>query len=276
MFAVITITWRNGVTLVASPSTGALDEQVGSENQMRPDVSYRRPAGGEDAFFDLIGDLRGRRVLDFGCGLGPYRGHIEARGGRWVGLELGGSACTVVGDGERLPFREGAFDAVLMAAVLEHMPDLDASMTEVRRVLKTGGQLFGYASFLEPFHGLSYYHMSHMGLEHLLLRHGFRPTHIYPPANGTAYQIEALFFPRYVPVIQPTFRWLVQRAFAGLLAMNRFFRKLVKGMGAGGGTDDTSYEMLLELRFAVGFNFVAVKTGEPLDSATGYSRLVRE
>ena len=261
---------------MSSPSTGALDGQVCSRDQMRPDVSYERPRGGGDALFDLIGDIRGQRVLDFGCGLGPYRERIEARGATWIGLELGGSACSVVGDGDHLPFDDHSFDGVLMAAVLEHMPDLDRTMAEVRRVLKMGGKVFGYASFLEPFHGLSYYHMSHMGLEHLLLRNGFEPTHIFPSENGTAFQIESLFFPRYVPVVQPAFRWIVQGVFSGLMAMNRFFRRLMKGAGDTSGMDDERYRQFLALRYAVGFNFIAEKAESTGTGVGGYSALVRE
>ncbi len=256
-------------------STGALDDQVSYADQMRPDVSYTRPPG-RDGLFDLLGDLRGQRILDFGCGLGASRQRIEARGATWVGLELGGPACTVIGDGNCLPFADAAFDGILIAAVLEHMPDLDTTMREVRRVLKPGGRVFGYASFLEPFHGMSYYHMSHMGIDHLLARHGFNATNIYPSENGTAFQIEALFFPRYVPVIQPIFRVVTQQLFSGLMAMNRFFRRVVKSMNGGGSREsDDRYKEFLALRFAVGFNFIATQVDDSAETRSGYSGLVR-
>ena len=254
-------------------STGALDDAVSHGDQMRDGVSYAAPPG-RDGLFDLVGNLDGGRVLDFGCGLGKYRQRLEARGATWVGLELGGSGCTVIGDGDRLPFPNDTFDGVLLAAVLEHMPDLDTTMSEVRRVLKTGGKVFGYASFLEPFHGMSYYHMSHMGLDHLLARHGFDATNIYPTENGTAFQVEAMFFPRYVPVVQPVFRAVTQGLFGGLMAMNRFFRRLVKSSsGDGTPADDQRYKEFLALRFAVGFNFVADKVDGPAAGPTGYSKL---
>jgi 2-polyprenyl-6-hydroxyphenyl methylase/3-demethylubiquinone-9 3-methyltransferase len=42
---------------------------------------------------------------------------------------------------ERLPFADGAFDAVVAADVLEHVPDLPAVVGELARVLAPGGSL---------------------------------------------------------------------------------------------------------------------------------------
>src|SRR5512141_1456162 len=98
---------------------GVLDDRLRLSDLLRPDVDYERPKGGGEALFDLVGDLRGRRVLDLGCGLGPYRRTIEDRGATWVGLDLTGRACTVIADSGQLPFRDGSFDGILSAAVLE-------------------------------------------------------------------------------------------------------------------------------------------------------------
>jgi SAM-dependent methyltransferase len=47
----------------------------------------------------------------------------------------------VIGDFERLPFREGSFDLVFCAAVLHHSVDLPGLLRSVLRVLKIGGRL---------------------------------------------------------------------------------------------------------------------------------------
>jgi ubiquinone/menaquinone biosynthesis C-methylase UbiE len=57
-------------------------------------------------------------------------------------------------DPRRLPYADGEFDAVLSCGVLEHVEDPDASLEEIRRVLKPGGTFYIYklpnrASYLE-------------------------------------------------------------------------------------------------------------------------------
>lgn len=44
-----------------------------------------------------------------------------------------------LGDMNELPFRDGAFDLVLMSATTHHSPDLDRTIREVHRVLEPGG-----------------------------------------------------------------------------------------------------------------------------------------
>lgn len=260
-------------------STGALDNEVSLADQLRSDVDYDRPRGGGEALLDLVGDLRGKRILDVGCGMGPFREPFEARGAEWIGLDLKGPGCSVIGSGERLPFADGSFDGVLCAAVLEHLPEPGALMAEVRRVLVTRGMFFGYVAFLEPLHGMSYYHMSHMGLEHLLCTHGFRPRRIFASRIGTGYQIECMLFPRYVPVLQPFVRALTQWSFGVLLGLNRFARQIfrvVHPRRRPHAEDRRQYRRLLELRFAVGFNFVAERTDTTESNApSGYDDLVR-
>lgn len=240
---------------------GVMDERVGYADQLRDDVDYRRPRGGGAALFDLVGDLRGKRILDLGCGLGPYRKVIEDKGATWVGIELDGAGCTVIGDGGRLPFVDESFDGVLCAAVLEHLPEPGQTIAEMRRVLVDGGVAFGYVAFLEPFHGMSYFHMSHMGLEYLLLKHGLRPTHIFSPWNGTAYQIESALFPRYVAILQPIFRRLSQGIASVCLGLQVLARRTLRTLTRRPDTDGR-YAQFLSLRFGIGINFVAIRADD--------------
>jgi 2-polyprenyl-6-hydroxyphenyl methylase/3-demethylubiquinone-9 3-methyltransferase len=100
-----------------------------------------------------LGDLGGRRVLDAGCGGGLVARELAAAGAEVVGVDrsrgsLGvarraagpiGSFAPAQGRLERLPFAGGAFDAVVAADVLEHVPDLPAAVAELARVLAPGG-----------------------------------------------------------------------------------------------------------------------------------------
>lgn len=47
----------------------------------------------------------------------------------------------LAGDALRLPFADGAFDAVICSEVLEHIPDYRAAIAEIARVLRPGGRL---------------------------------------------------------------------------------------------------------------------------------------
>jgi ubiquinone/menaquinone biosynthesis C-methylase UbiE len=49
--------------------------------------------------------------------------------------------CFAVGDGLRLPFDDSTFDHVVLAEVLEHLPDHAAALGEARRVLRPAGTL---------------------------------------------------------------------------------------------------------------------------------------
>lgn len=73
---------------------------------------------------------------------------------------------TVVASGGRLPFRDACFDAVLSAAVLEHVPDPFAYCREILRVLKPGGELRIDSAFLQPYHACPdhYFGTTHSGL----------------------------------------------------------------------------------------------------------------
>ena len=69
-----------------------------------------------------------------------------------TGRDLYGSRPDVFGDGARLPFVDGCLDAVLCLEVLEHVPEPEAVLKEIARVLKSGGRACITMPFLYPLH----------------------------------------------------------------------------------------------------------------------------
>lgn len=101
-----------------------------------------------------LGDLRGRRLLDLGCGVGWAARLASHEGGAAmaVGLDFAGSALArarrhtpeagwVQGDGTALPFRDGSFDDAFSFGSMEHFPDVAQGFVEAARVLRPGGTL---------------------------------------------------------------------------------------------------------------------------------------
>ena len=110
----------------------------------------------------LLGDVRGKRVVDFGCGSGANTALLAGRGAHLWGIDISedllrlgqrrlaisgraGDATFIAGSAHDMPFPDNSIDVVFGIAILHHL-DLDLVSREVRRVLKPGGR----AIFQEP------------------------------------------------------------------------------------------------------------------------------
>jgi len=110
------------------------------------------------AFFDLVGDLGGKSVLDAGCGEG-YNTRLLAKGGaRATAVDVSPRMIEIArAEEEREPlgiryevasfsdlplFGDATFDAVVSSMALMDGPDLEGALREFRRVLKPAGDLF--------------------------------------------------------------------------------------------------------------------------------------
>ena len=120
----------------------------------------------------LLDGVAPGRVLDVGCGDGRRFEALEALGWRVEGQEVDGDAAAAARRAGRtvhlgaisiLPLVAGAFDAVTMNHVIEHVREPLAMLRDCRRLLRSGGRLvaitpnaasLGHRTFAEHWRGL--------------------------------------------------------------------------------------------------------------------------
>ena len=99
-------------------------------------------------------DLKGRWLLDIGCGSGRFAEVALSAGANVVALDYSSAVDAaaanlkqyerlhvVQGDIYALPFLQGFFDAVYSLGVLQHTPDVKKAFMALPRMLKSGGSL---------------------------------------------------------------------------------------------------------------------------------------
>jgi len=114
--------------------------------------------------FDRLGLKAGERALDMGCGAGRHSFEMYRRGADVVALDKdadelatvaewfaamreeglvpdGAEADVKQGDALALPWPDNEFDRIVAAEVLEHLPDDEAAIAELARVLRPGGTM---------------------------------------------------------------------------------------------------------------------------------------
>lgn len=137
--------------------------------------------GGLNAYSKLAGRLRLRRrinlflkalkagycpsVLEIGCGTGEYTRGLKSEKIRLFCADISYNMIKkareknpgapnvyfVVSDAYRLPFKDGAFDAVVGNSILHHIVRVAEAVSQIRRVLKDGGRFaFSEPNMLNP------------------------------------------------------------------------------------------------------------------------------
>jgi len=121
-----------------------------SKTQLRPEFSERnlqRKTGLRPE------DLRGKVVLDVGCGMGRFADVATRWGARVVGIDLSTAveeAASNLADRDfvalqadifALPFVPRSFDCIYSVGVLHHTPDCEAAFRQLPQYLKPGGTI---------------------------------------------------------------------------------------------------------------------------------------
>ena len=126
-------------------------------------LSYGMDARWKDRLAAAVALQPGEQALDLACGTGDIAFRLAAAGGAVCGLDItprmlqlarakpsSGGACTwTAGDMTALPFADRRFEVVTTGYGLRNVPDLDAAVAEIARVLRPGGR-FASLDFNRP------------------------------------------------------------------------------------------------------------------------------
>jgi SAM-dependent methyltransferase len=125
--------------------------------------SRRRLAAALERALPARGDTL--RLLDIGCGTGHHMAELRARGFETSGVDgseemlararqVNPGADLRAADVDSLPFPDASFDYVVCIEVLRYLPDPNACLREIARVLRPGGMALVTA---QPYFNLNGY-----------------------------------------------------------------------------------------------------------------------
>lgn len=115
-------------------------------------LSYGQDARWKQQLVAMANVRDGERALDLAAGTGDIAFAVAARGARTVALDLthrmlvlarqkSQAASFITGDMTNLPFPSSSFDLVTTGYGLRNVPDLNAAIDEIFRVLRPGGRV---------------------------------------------------------------------------------------------------------------------------------------
>jgi len=198
---------RSAYTELYYPPSGHMNHEA-FENT--PDFVFRQVLQGVQA---RIGNLRGRRLLDYGCGRGTLLKVAAEFGALSVGIESDSVARSIAAEqssdvfgslGELRSFQgDRKFDLIILWTAIEHLRSPWEDLAQLRQLLRTGGWLListmdinclrarlqraKWPEYRNPTH---FYYFNASSLSRALLAAGFTefsqwrfPVH-YPHHNG--------------------------------------------------------------------------------------------
>ena len=104
-----------------------------------------------NALLEACAPVRGKKVLEVGCGKGRFVEVLRSEGAQVAGVDPSGvlldhaqklhGGIFLQASASQLPFEDGVFDVVYTVEVIGHLPLFKKSVEEMFRVLKRGGSL---------------------------------------------------------------------------------------------------------------------------------------
>jgi SAM-dependent methyltransferase len=190
----------------------------------------------------------GSLMLDLGCGEAVHQQVAERAGFEWIGVDYSARLAPILADAQAIPFEDRSFEFVLCVTVLQYVQFPFVAMHEAFRVLSPGGLLIGTVAFLEPSHGTSFYHPSHVGTYNLLQDAGFTVQKIAPFATWPA--LKAL-------ASMGLFHGMPRALAQALVAPLQFFHAMWWRLGSLATHQDLERDRLNH--FAGSFSFIATR-----------------
>jgi len=147
--------------------------------------------------------LKGK-MIDFGCGLKPYR-ELFTYVDEYVGVDIENEAHShekekidVFYDGKSIPFPDAYFDSLFSSEVFEHVFNLEEILSELNRVLKKDSLVLITVPFVWDEHEIpfDFGRYSSYGIRHLLEKAGFEVMAVEKNGNAVAvlHQLLIVYF----------------------------------------------------------------------------------
>lgn len=139
--------WKNSIVSNKDLSQW-LNKRMWQEDHQDREVSFLEK---------LIPDIKNKKILDLGSGMGGFLVAMRRRGYNILGLEINPDYCDITelrgkrynldikvikAAGENIPLKSEMFDFIYCNDVLEHSIDPDKVLKESFRVLKNTGQMY--------------------------------------------------------------------------------------------------------------------------------------
>lgn len=127
-------------------------------------------------------------LLDIGCGRMPYKAKFSKKVTKYIGIDhpevsvlyeslySGYEKPDILADATKIPLKNSIADTIICMQVIEHFPDPDKALDEMKRLLKKGGNLIistvqSYPLHNEPY---DYRRFTKYGLMKIVEKHGLQ------------------------------------------------------------------------------------------------------
>lgn len=180
----------------------------------------------EDKFVELSRKYLRGNMIDIGCGIKPYQPRLKSFVTSHVGVDHmesfhDKSNVDLFGTAYSIPVSDSSFQSAICTAVLEHLEDPFAAISECERVLENGGYAIYSIPFIWHLHEepRDFFRYSKYGISYLFQKAGFEVVEMVPLAGFwvTFIQLQIYYWKRFDRGLvrrlrlHKIFAWLMQK-----------------------------------------------------------------